>query len=80
MLRRYVYITYGMDGSRLTLHDGTPMGARRQKEARKTQNHMENHEGGNTNARMEVSSHRAEQNGYVCIDALCADCRHEEGR
>jgi len=34
--------TCNNDGPRLALHDGTPMGARWKKEARKTQNHMEN--------------------------------------
>jgi len=43
------------DGPRLTLLDGTPMGARREKEARKTRNNMEENYGEEkVNAWMEI--------------------------
>jgi len=57
------------DEPRLSLRDGTPMGDRRKKEARKTQNHMEENYGvGKVNARMEIEGTSA--NGLELVTRL----------
>jgi len=71
-----------LDGPHLTLRDGTPVGARRQKEARKNKNNMEKNRGkGKVNARTEiVETSKDRRTGCRhCIETLCADSHGEEG-